>query len=272
MCCPRVSDSFLSLYTSIEKDLLSKLDHLFDEWNNVYKEYRLGKPELQDYTMIVPDGFYPNYLLQKNKILFIGRESYTIEGCNYIDLFIDHYLAGRTGYNNCQPINKDKFHKLLIQVAYGIIYGKDWDNTPYAGDICKDGKIFEKVSFAFMNLSKLSNNLKKQNTTNTNWNLLEHALNMSLNCGKNFIMEEIELLNPDLIITMNLDRNRLKKIFGERLEIEDDNWWTYKVDLPEKNEKCLLIDSWHFSSTKSDKDEIHNRIVTFWQDFCSKTI
>lgn len=270
MSCPGINENFLNLYTSSEHDLLIKLGALFEEWNNVYKEYQKGKSELQNYEMIVPDGFYPNYLFQKPKILFIGRESYTIEGCNYIDLFIDHYLAGRTGYNNCKPINKDKFHKLLIQVAYGLIYGKDWDNTPYAADICHKGNIFEKVSFAFMNLSKLSNNLDGQNTTNTNWSLFDHAVNMSLNCGRNFILDEIKLLDPDLIITMNLGRHRLKKVFGKMLEFEDNDWRKYKVKFPEKDKKCLLIDSWHFSSTKKDKEEIHDPILKIWQDFCAE--
>ena len=263
-----INEDFVNLYTLSERNLLVKLRVLFEEWDNEYKEYRKGKRELQNYEMIVPDGFYPNYLSQKPKILFIGRESYTIEGYNYIDLFIDHYLAGRTGCNNCQAINRDKFHKLLIQVAYGLIYGKDWDETPCAGDICCDGKIFEKISFAFMNLSKLSNNLERQDTTNTNWSIFNHAVNMSINCGRNFILDEIELLDPDLIITMNLERNRLTKVFGEMLEFENNDWWKYKVKFPGKNKCCLLIDSWHFSSTKKDKEEIHNPILKIWQDFC----
>lgn len=270
MICPEIRNNFLSLYTSAERGLLVKLGALFEEWDNVYQEYRKDKGELQNYEMIVPDGFYPNYLSQKPKILFIGRESYTIEGCNYVDLFIDHYLAGRTGCNNCRAINRDKFHKLLIQVAYGIIYGKDWNNTPYAGDICFEGKIFDKISFAFMNLSKLSNNLDGQNTTNTNWSLFDHSVNMSINCGKNFILDEIELLDPDLIITMNLERHRLTKVFGEMLEFEDNDWWKYKVNFSPKNKQCLLIDSWHFSSTKKDKEDIYDPILKNWQDFCAE--
>ena len=272
MECPQIRKDFLNLYKSSEHDLLKELDELFEEWNNVYKEYRKGESELQYYEMIVPDGFYPNYLSQKPKILFIGRESYTIEGCNYIDLFIDHYLAGKTGYNNCRAINKDKFHKLLIQVAYGVIYGKDWDNTPYAGEICLDGEIFKKESFAFMNLSKLSNNLDGQNTTNTNWSLFDHAVSMSLNYGRNFILDEIKLLDPDLIITMNFGRDRLEKIFGKTLEFEDNDWWKYKVKFPEKDKECLLIDSWHFSSSKKDKEEIHDPILKIWQDFCAEKV
>ena len=65
MNCPGINEDFLNLYTSSERDLLVKLGNLFEKWNNVYKEYRKEKSELQNYEMIVPDGFYPNYLSQK---------------------------------------------------------------------------------------------------------------------------------------------------------------------------------------------------------------
>ena len=52
MNCPGINEDFLNLYTSSERDLLVKLGNLFEKWNNVYKEYRKEKSELQrqDYT------------------------------------------------------------------------------------------------------------------------------------------------------------------------------------------------------------------------------
>lgn len=257
--CPVIRNDHLKLYTKKELILINKLTALFNEWNNTYQKYREDKADLTDYEIIVPDGFYPNYLCQKTKFLFIGRESYTIEQCNYIDLFIENYLNGTTGQNKTS-INKDKFHKMLIQVTYGLMYNKAWEEIPQASELCHNKEIFNKISFAFMNLSKLSNNLSKQKTTNTNWNLVNHSLEMSLNCNKNYILEEIKLLNPDLIITMNLGRNILKQVFEDNLSFEENNWWKYVLSVPEKKKKCVLIDSWHFSSTKKEKEDIYDNI------------
>ena len=259
MQCPKINDKNLELYTDEELILIEKLNALFDEWNNTYQQYKNGKKGLIEYEIIVPDGFYPNYLSQKTKILFIGRESYTIEWSNYIDLFIDNYLAGTTGISKTS-INQDKFHKMLIQVAYGLVYEKEWEEIPQASELCHNKEIFSKISFAFMNLSKLSNNLSNSGNTNTNWDLVNHSLAMSLNYNKNYIFEEIKLLNPDLIITMNLGRNILKKVFEDNLSFEENNWWKYVLSFPSENKKCLLINCWHFSSTKKEKEDIYDNI------------
>ena len=36
--------------------------------------------------LFVPDGFFPNYLTSKNRVLFIGRESRGLQGHNYMAL------------------------------------------------------------------------------------------------------------------------------------------------------------------------------------------
>ena len=275
MGCQKIRDEFSALYSQEEKELLGKLNALFCNWNEALAKYRKDNKDFaenNDYKEIVPDGFYPKYLSQKTKILFLGRESYTIEGRNYIDLFTECYLTGIVGKGtSASSINTAKFHKMLIKVAWGILNNKSWNDIPQANKLCGEN-FFDKLSFAFMNLSKLSNTLLTQKTTQTNWSLFDHAVDMSLNCGRNFILDEIKLLDPDLIITMNLGRHRLKKVFGEMLEFEDNDWWKYKVKFPEKDKKCLLIDSWHFSSTKKEKEEIYDPILKIWQDFCAEKV
>ena len=124
MGCQKIRDEFLKLYSQEEISLIKKLNTLFCEWNEALAEYRKDNKDFNDYKEIVPDGFYPNYLSQKPKILFLGRESYTIEGRNYIDLFIDDYLVGKTGENQSKSINSAAFHRRVIQVAYGLINEK----------------------------------------------------------------------------------------------------------------------------------------------------
>ena len=75
MECPQIRKDFLNLYKSSEHDLLKELDELFEEWNNVYKEYRKGKSELQNYEMIVPDGFYP-IIFHKNLKFYLSDASH----------------------------------------------------------------------------------------------------------------------------------------------------------------------------------------------------
>ena len=259
---PQIRKDFLALYSQEERTLINKLNELFEKWNTFYWEYRQGKEDLKDYKMIVPDGFYPNYLSQKIKILFLGRESYSIEGCNYIDLFTECYLTGIVGKGtSASSINTAKFHKMLIKVAWGILNNKSWNDIPQANRLC-DEKIFDKLSFAFMNLSKLSNNLFTQETTQTNWQLVDHSIRMSINSKMNLIAEEIDLLKPDLIIAMNIPPAMLEKVFGTNLEGDRKNDFVYKLKSKEDDIKkdILLLNPYHFSSTKCEKTCIYNPI------------
>ena len=271
MECKKIRDEFLKLYSQEERSLIDKLNTLFCKWNEALANYRKGNKDFaekypNDYREIVPDGFYPKYLSQKPKILFLGRESYTIEGCNYIDLFIDDYLVGKTGENQSKSINSSAFHRRLIQVAYGLRNETNWDDTLYAKEICTNKGTFEKVSFAFMNLSKLSNNLEKQETTRTDWNLVKASLEMSLNYDKNFILEEVKLLDPDVIVCMYWGKDIIERIFGkDSLKGDSEKDFEYKLNI--KGKDRLFLHSWHFSSSKNEKECIHDPIVEAWKKF-----
>jgi len=271
MECQKIRDEFLKLYSQEESSLIDKLNTLFCKWNEALAEYRKGKKDFAekypiDYKEIVPDGFYPKYLSQKPKILFLGRESYTIEGCNYIDLFIDDYLVGKTGKNHSKSINSSAFHRRLIQVAYGLLNEKNWDDTPYAKEICTNKGTFEKVSFAFMNLSKLSNNPCNSETTNTNWELVNASLDISLNYGENFILEEVKLLDPDVIVCMYWGKDIIERIFGKgSLKGDSEEDFAYNLNINGRDR--LFLHSWHFSSSKKEKECIHDPIVEAFRTF-----
>ncbi|MBR1965110.1 MAG: hypothetical protein IKA22_00705 [Lentisphaeria bacterium] len=271
MECQKIRDEFLKLYSQEEISLIEKLNTLFCKWNEALAEYRKDNKDFaenypNDYKEIVPDGFYPKYLSQKLKILFLGRESYTIEGRNYIDLFIDDYLVGKTGKNHSKSINSRAFHRRLIQVAYGLLNGKNWDTTPYAKEICTNKGIFEKVSFAFMNLSKLSNNLCDSETTNTNWALVNASLDISLNYCKNFILEEVKLLDPDVIVCMYWGKDIIERIFGKgSLKGDSEKDFAYNLNINGRDR--LFLHSWHFSSSKKEKECIHDPIVEAFRTF-----
>ena len=271
MECQKIRDEFLKLYSQEESSLIDKLNTLFCEWNKALAKYRKDNKDFaennpNDYKEIVPDGFYPNYLSKKPKILFLGRESYTIEGRNYIDLFIDDYLVGKTGKNHSKSINSSAFHRRLIQVAYGLFNEKNWDETPYAKEICTNKGTFEKVSFAFMNLSKLSNNLCDTETTNTNWELVNVSLDISLNYRKNFILEEVKLLDPDVIVCMYWGKDIIERIFGKgSLKGASEEDFAYNLNINGRDR--LFLHSWHFSSSKKEKECIHDPIVEAFRTF-----
>ena len=255
-------------YSDDEKSLLAKIDSINSEIEKTWQAYRKSNPDaygVKSNEKIVPDGFYPNYTVQPVKILFMGRESYGLEGCDYIEVFINHYLDGMTGPDDARKsVNRDRFHKLLIKVAYGIIHDKTWDEIPKASEICANQGIFDKVSFAFMNLSKLSNENATTGHTQTDWNLVNTSLDMTLN-GENLILQEISALNPDLIVCMNFERDRLCRVFGDKLKIFDGEWLKYHLNL--NGRIILLMDQWHFSTTRKSEQEIYDGISDEWKDF-----
>lgn len=263
--------------TEEEKELAQKLQSLSEEWEaawNRYKtehrgEYGVDSPD----KPIIRYGFYPNYLSQNPKILFIGRECYSLDDSpDYIDLFVQRYKAGM--HPNGTSMNQDKFHKLLLKVAYGIINDiADFDSIPQPSEICGE-KIFDSFSFAFMNLSNLSN--EGERYASSDWDLIKTSFLMSVSPERNFIHDEVRLLDPDLIIIMNWgthcfvdqfdqDRQTLRMIFKDEIDIKKDEWLKYTLHWGEK--EVLLLDQWHFSSTKSEKKDIYDPIYNAWQKF-----
>ena len=87
-------------YPDSEKDLLKRIDAINEKIEKSWQAYRKNNPDacgVERCDETVSDGFYPNYTRQPVKILFIGREGYDLEGCDYIETFINNYLEGRTG-------------------------------------------------------------------------------------------------------------------------------------------------------------------------------
>jgi hypothetical protein len=255
------------LYSKRERDLLRRLDRLFIEWQRQWDG---------DTGWFVWDGFYPGYLNMSKKILFLGRDSYDVYNNydfpnphgNYISDFIPRYQNGCM--DDGKNINRVRFHKLLLQVAYGLLHNRspiEWQDVLDAKSICENGLIFDEVSFAFMNLAKVSHESCEPCGVNADWAKIDFAVDFSTK-NRNFIREEVELLAPDLIIAMNLNENPLgrdyyKSIFGENIaksKIFVDDCTIYEVTLP-----CMkhipLLDCWHFSGRFSEEIYIYRPII-----------
>lgn len=231
-----------------EQNLYSEISSLLSEWKKVVFT------EKSSSNLFVEDGFYPFYTQQPVKILFIGREALGMAGLNYIDVLFDAYKNKIVGEKS---LDEYKFHHLLFYIAYGIIHREtDWKKIPYASELADNFGTQNGISFAFMNLSKFSNESDSWEADNL---LIDSFLQKSQKAKENLFNKEIELLSPDLIFTMNLEGriNFLGEI-TERQNGNDVDFMRLKVGL----KQIPLLNTWHFASpNKSEYQNYYKPIV-----------
>ncbi len=165
------------------------------------------------------DGAFPRYINQSKKVLVIGREAYgdysyyrqnnldeqcvSINDCHLAEynnnrLFIGGREASFT--ENCLTSRSVKYHARIIALAYAIITG-DWSiSAKEIKNIANSIGRPEGISFAYANFSKLLNTtdvFSISESENANrirfWAVLDNNLHI--------LQREIELLDPDVIIT-----------------------------------------------------------------------
>lgn len=237
------------IYPECEKQQLAAVSVLMQAWADKFAE----TPDLRKLAdQFVADGFYPYYFQQKIKLLFVGRESLGMSGLDYISELFNAYKNNRIG--NCH-INQPgcSFHNRLMYVAYGLLNGMpEWQTIDYADKLTPRFGEKDGFSFAFMNISKLSN---ESANWQANWRLINAAVKASTH-ERNFIQEEVALLEPDVVIAMHLDKAHLDSIGSSKLLEENQNISAYA--LKTANRLTLLLNTWHFSApNKKDISEIY---------------
>jgi hypothetical protein len=143
----------------------------------------------------------------------------------------------------------------MLYTAYGLMNGlPEWKDIPDADEIGDGFATAEGVSFAFMNLSKFSN---ESDHWSSNWQRIQESVRQAT-MGRNFIAEQIALLEPDVVITMNLEG--YFPALGEKPEYlgtygdECVSAWA----LTSHRHKSLLLDGFHFSAPgKRDLDHFY---------------
>lgn len=219
-------------YPEDEEDLRQQIDNLIGRW----------KAHVND-ELFVEDGFYPYYTHQPVKVLFMGRESRGLMNFNYIDVLFRAYKSNRIGK---QTLAGNSFHRRLLYLLYGILNQfPEWNEVPSIQQIAKKFGTAGGVSCAFMNLSKSSN---ESNHFATRWD----NYHQSVNKGQNFILEEIALLAPDIIIAnrINIEKHlpaQTKKINT----LSDDMVNVWECTLNAKTIPCL--NTFHFSAISRGK-------------------
>lgn len=204
----------------------------------------------------VEDGFFPGYFSEnsKFKILFIGRESRYIEK-NYVQQSLkDRYFS-------------TSWWRRIFYLTYGIQHeGKiPFSRVQDYQTIIDEMEENQNYGFAIMNISKYSNFSCEGGKSN--FELINRFLEDSGTRLSEFFNRELEILEPDVIITSNLwngNINKMNELFPE------DNFESWKVygngkaaygKYKNENLNSMVIDLYHFAKPGSDRDSYYNPVM-----------
>lgn len=226
-------------YPECENHKIASLENLFRDWHQHFaaNSLQLGKHTADE---MVWDGFYPHYFSQRKRILFVGRESRDIAGYHNMDVIFNAYRLDKK--INGKPLDNNYFHSRMIYVAYGIMNGLPlWHDIPFASEIVDSFGAPHGLSFAFMNISKLSN---ESEHFASDFDAIRTAYSLSSQ-SRNYIREEVAILEPHIVITMNLG-NKIHAL-GQLTELHrSGEAETYR--LLSGSHRSLLINTWHFAA------------------------
>lgn len=215
-------------------DMQSQLTGLFKEWWNALLD--------TDKDLFNRDGFYPGYDSQKFKILFVGREACYMAKKNYIETmyanFQNNDIAGWT-------INQYPFQRRQAYIAYGILNNWiSWERVPPASTICNGVGKDNGISWAFINMSKISNETGNWRTDgNRYWPFVND------NNNQERLKRQINILKPDIIIGANVPE--LTNILGYETpdtRVSDCYYYNATNDFPP------FLNCFHFAAIKKDKE------------------
>ena len=239
---------------------------LMNDWKKVIKSK--GKIEFFDdgkkYDAIDyfnSDGFFPGYFSAKQRVLFIGRESRYSSGSDRITSDLDSFSE--------LDANSSSYWRRILYLTYGIKRGGKvkFADLPSAQEILSEMRKSNNYGFAIMNISKYSND--RDDGAVADYSLIDRFLEDSELDKRNFVQEEIALLEPHVIITANLwneggiREDLLNLAFPEDkfsdMRAVSDKACFYHFRLGRRTVK--LIDLYHFSSRKSDEDYFYKPVM-----------
>lgn len=259
-------DEAEKLFTSkVEIQKRKELVNLFTDWKEVIsKSKKIKFKDDNKYYNAIDyfncDGFWPGYFSSSQKVLFIGRESRYSSGN-------DRIITDIEGFANNSPTSSSYWRRIFY-IAYGIkTKGKyEFSALPSAAEILNEMIKENNFNFAQMNISKYSNDSK--NGATADYSLINQFLTDSKLTKRNFIEEEIVLLDPDVIITANLwsgkiNMQEMSNIFPDRnfevIKNITDKAVLFNLRL--RNKIIKLIDLYHFSSIRNDQDFFYDPVM-----------
>lgn len=246
----------------------NELISLMNDWRNTIKNkgkivfFDDGK-EYDAIDYFNSDGFFPGYFSAKHRVLFIAREARYFSGEDRIEYELENF--------DSLNATKYSYWRRILYLTYGIRHeGKvKFEELPNANDILEEMRKSNDYGFAIMNISKYSND--RDDGGNADFSLINRFLSDSELDKRNFVMEEIALLSPNIVITANLWNGGIcenlinlafpKNLFSNGIGTKNGEAYLNDFEIGDKNAK--LIDLYHFSSRKSDEDYFYNPVMNF---------
>jgi hypothetical protein len=250
-----MKDAITQYFTGIEAEKRKELLTLMNEWRD-------SLADKEFFAWFNTDGFFPNYYRQKHKVLFVGREARYITADGDNDFYSD-YIAKTLGWLK-KDIQKDNsfWGRIFKMVQLFKSDGKkEFEQLTKAKDYAKEMAENNDYGFALMNISKYSNDLDSGGTAD--YDIINQFLEDSQLEKHNYFHKELEILDPDYIITFNLwengeiDHKYLDLCLNKGEEVgkypkDSPDGRLYNIDINGKMVK--LLDIYHPSSRKPTKE------------------
>ena len=232
---------------------------LLDDWEKVIRQ---NNPELA--PLFTRDGAFPGYSSAYPKVLFIGRES------RYADTG-DRITSDIAWFKKLKPgEGMGNYWNRIITIVYLIRTGQKYSpsQTPIPRTIIDQMRTTGNYGFAIMNISKYLNPEEEKSGT-SNFNLINQFLADSDLSQRNFVLEEIEALAPDIIITANLWGCKIKKKYLDLIfppqdlgtPVFDRTKNACLQDLRLNGRTIKRIDTYHFSAVGNDQELFYDPIM-----------
>ncbi|NCB19889.1 MAG: hypothetical protein EOM61_09755 [Bacteroidia bacterium] len=276
------------LYPGDERKLWEENQMLQEDLKQTLISLVSNEEEKEYVQAINADGFYPFYTHQKVKILFIGKEALGLQGNDYIEsifrAIISNDPRGQRHWNSQHPDNpykrvmtnnSDPFLSKMLYITYGLNNGCcKYGEMPWASNIGQNlfGREMDVnenaervgISYAFMNFSKFDNPSETSYTADAN--RIQSYANMVKKSGINWFSKQISLLNPDLIIELNIGHDYADMLGDGPVEWYDKQEALWTGYLPVAGKKRPIFETYHFScpGRKFERD-YYLPIVKAWQ-------
>ncbi|GMO55309.1 MAG: hypothetical protein Ta2A_00010 [Treponemataceae bacterium] len=243
---------------------------LQDDWRKALRaSNKSGEPSESNVELFCTDGFYPYYFSQAVRVLFIGRESVSLAGRDYIDVLYNAYHCDDVGGHR---LNEYPFHKRLLYLTYGLQHGGKipFDDLP---DVMELGKTFATkggVSFALIELSKYSNE-RDDASDHRDLNLMTSFLQDTVCAKRLFMQEQIAMLQPHIIVGMNLwgaglNEKLIASVLGETQFVSDAHKPAAVLcAINVQGKQVPFVDMYHFSSRKDTRSGYYEPLMDIGQ-------
>lgn len=209
-----------------ERELWYENNILMENLKSSLKDLASNDREVEYVQGINSDGFYPYYTHQKVKILFVAKEALGIGGEDYIEVLLQGIQAndprGQRSWNKEHPNesyfrvitnNSDPLLSKMLYCTYGLNNGYcRYTDMPWASDMGQN--LFGRkeginnnlgkpgLSYAFINYSKFDNPSEVSYAADSR--RIQTYADMVQQSGLNWFAKQISLLDPDVIIEMNI--------------------------------------------------------------------